>query len=451
MRVILMVLLSTSSLTGCGDSAQLQPDAPSDAALPDVALQERIDDAVMRISADTCFAQQDTSGCEWANYEVAPSHFNMAVSTGEAILVVDDLAEGMYPQLVRYRNRVLGFYRINSEQLEPQTLSVRLPKQLGDAVISFADPHFIPAGQLSAVATAVGNAYKNVRLLGPSHGGVVLAHLIELAPEQPLVLLHSAELLRLLPSLCTATDDQALVAARAHFTGLATSLRQVMRAHNVRFVNASFGDTATTLAADWARTCGDTVPVPSSDMLRQLLHLYDPIYDALFNTDGVLTAHASANLGDPADFPFDQVSSLYPNRSRVGFISSLNSGLDELGRGAVQKAEQFPLNNSDADVFVNWGCVTFGGCADPHYEMAGDFGLGMLTLPLMTPSYVTPLGLGRLINLRYANHATEPMSNTLIQALRRELTPSLCGDGAQCIYQDPIAHRQLEIYRQHYR
>src|SRR4051812_21630303 len=107
MRVSLAVLLSTWCLTACGDDSQLPADAAADAPL-DPTLQERIDDAVMRISADTCFAQQDTSGCEWANYEVAPSHFNMAVSTGEAMLVVDDLAEGMYPQLVRYRNRILG-------------------------------------------------------------------------------------------------------------------------------------------------------------------------------------------------------------------------------------------------------------------------------------------------------------------------------------------------------
>lgn len=127
--------------------------------------------------------------------------------------------------------------------------------------------------------------------------------------------------------------------------------------------------------------------------------MYDPIYDALFHTDGVIAAHAAANLGDPIDFPFDQRSPQYPNRVRVGFISSLASGLDELGRGAVDKAEQFP-RAGDADVYVNWGCETFVGCADPHDEMAGPFGIGSITVTLMSSSYVNPLGLGRLINLR---------------------------------------------------
>jgi hypothetical protein len=45
------------------------------------------------------------------------------------------------------------------------------------------------------------------------------------------------------------------------------------------------------------------------------------------------------------------------------------------------------------------------------------------------------------------------MSNALVQTLKRELTPSLCGDSGThpCVYQDPIVHRQLEPYRLHYR
>lgn len=454
MRVPLLLLLSTWCLTGCGDNLELPappvpPDTPERPAVP--SLQERIDDAIERITADTCFAQPETSACEWEDYEIEPHYFNMAVSTDEAILVVDDFGEGMFPQLVRYRNRMLGFYRVNGERIEQQDLSVRLPKQLGNALISFAGPEFIPASLLTMVSKAASAAYGKVPLIFLGHGGIVFSHLVELAPEQPLVLLHSSGLLGLLPSLCERVDDETLAAATAHFAAIASSLRQVMREHNVRFVNASFGDTAQTLATDWSRTCGSAVPSP--EVLRQLLHLYDPIYDALFNTEGVVTAHAAANLGDPADFPFDQVSPRYGNRVRVGFISSLSSGLDELGRGSVQKAEQFPRNNGDADVFVNWDCEVFVGCADPHYELAGTFGLSTGALVVMATSYVNPLGLGRLINLRYANHGDESMSNALIQTLKQELTPFLCGeDGAQpCVYQDPIAHRQLEVYRQHYR
>lgn len=67
----------------------------------------------------------------------------------------------------------------------------------------------------------------------------------------------------------------------------------------------------------------------------------------------------------------------------------------------------------------------------------------------MSTSYVNPLALARLANLRYGRHGSEPMSNALIQTLRQELPPLACGnsDAEPCIDQDPIAHRQFERER----
>ena len=66
-----------------------------------------------------------------------------------------------------------------------------------------------------------------------------------------------------------------------HFAAIAASVKQVMAEHNVRFVNASLGSTVPTLATEWSRTCGTAVP--SSALLERWLHVYDPIYDLLFN------------------------------------------------------------------------------------------------------------------------------------------------------------------------
>lgn len=458
-----LTLLIAWCLVGCGENDPLgptleadflEPPSPAEPIRPldpqDVlTLEDRINAAVANIASDTCFAGPDTSMCEWRTYGLA-GHFNMAASTGEAILVIDDFGEGALPQLVRYRNRLLGVYRVDteSETIVERGEAVRLPKQLGDALVSFAGPDFIPASRLLRVAVAAGTTYGRLPLLFLGHGGIVFSHLVELAPEQPVVLLNLTGLFGLLPSLCGGVNEGSLAAAAAHYANIADSLSELMHRHNVRFVNASFGDSAQTLAADWSRTCGD--PVPSAPVLRRVLHLYDPVYDVLFNTPGVVTAHAAANLGAPADFPFDQVSPLYPNRVRVGFISSKSSGLDPLGRGTVRKAEQQPRNNSDADVFVNWNCEVFRGCADRHYELAGSFGLGATSLPIMATSYVNPLGLGRLINLRYADHGDEPqVTDELIEVLKQELVPPLCGAAGDrpCVYQDPILHRQLEVYR----
>jgi hypothetical protein len=451
MRVPLLLLLSTWCLTGCVDSDELDrsPERPSTLSSDDSgpSLPLLINLAVSHISADTCFAQADTSMCQWADYGMGPSFVNMEVSTNEAILMIDDFPDGSLPQLLRYRNRIVNLYRASGDTIQPQPVSMHLPKALGDALVSFAGPSFISSSLLGAVNTAAAAAYGNVPLLFLGHGGIVFSHLVELAPEQPLVLLQLSGLLGVQPSLCQHIDTSTLTAASQHFTAIANALRQLMQTNNVKFVNASFGDSVQTLAADWSRTCGTAVP--SSQVVRQLLHLYDPVYDVLFNTSGVVTAQAATDLGAAQDFPFDQPISRYANRVRVGFISSLNSGLDPQGRGTVQKTEQSPRNNTDADVFLNWDCLSFGACADPHYRLAGSFGLGATNLLLMATSYIDPLGLGRLINLRYANHAGQQMSNTLIQTLRHELTPALCG-GQPCVYQDPIAHRQLEVYRQGY-
>lgn len=432
---------------GGGKGGAASGGSAGDGMSPPPGLEQRIDEAVASVQSDTCFAQDDTSQCQWADYEVGPAQFNMARSTGEAVLAIDDFGAGFFPELVRYRNRLLGFYTIDGDQLHAQVLSVHLPRRLGDILVSFAGPEFIPARALARIGAAVGTTYAKLNVLYYGHGGVVFAHLVELVPEQPLVLLDLADLFEIPPAICDGIDDQTVAAATAHAAAVAASLRQVMTAHNVRFINASFGSTAATVATDWSRTCGSAVP--RGDQLQRLLHTYDPIYDVLFNSDGVITAHAAANLGSPAEYPFDQVSARYPNRVRVGFISSLDSGLDEAGRGAVHQSQQFPADG-DADVYFNWDCEGLPPtCAERHYEMAANFGLGAAPVTLMSSSYVNPLGLARLVNLRYARHAAEPMDDALVQTLRRELTPSLCGDdGAQpCVYQDPIAHRQLEIYR----
>jgi hypothetical protein len=430
---------------GCGVEAP-DPGPPDDDPPVDPALQARIDAAIASVESDPCVTQD--AGCEWADYEIGPAQLRLPWSTGEAILVIDELA-GFVPELVRYRNRIRGYYRVNGDHIELQVRSVHLPRRFGDVLVGFADS--TPAADLVAVSVAVSEAYRRLNL--PSyvgHGGIVLSHLIDLVREQPLLLIDNTSLFQIASAMCTSgiTPD-TLAQATARNAALAADLRQLMTAHNVRFVNASFGTSSPVLALAWERTCG--TPVPSTDQLRQLLHTEDAINDVLFHSDGVITAHAGANLGDPLDFPFDQVNVQYPNQVRIGFISSASSGLDEHGRGTVHKVQQFPDSGS-ADVYLNWGCEPAGvelSCATPHYQMVANYGLAVFTLPFMATSFINPLGAARLIKLRNANHAGEPMTNALIQTLKQELTPPLCGPAGDqpCVYQDPIAHDQLEGVR----
>lgn len=449
--------------------------AHAQGAPPPVSLADRVNAAVQLIEQDICFQTTDGSDCEWTNpdttkpnpdVEISHAQFKMVSSTGaqikdgpavlggaEAILVVDSFDQGLYPQLVRYRNRLAAIYQVNrvTDSVEVKPLRVHLPRRLADVLTSFAGPEFIPASALTPVAQAASAVYDKLALSFLGHGGVVLGHLTDLVPEQPIVLLDMTHLLELPPEVCDGVTAANLDAARQHFVKLANSLRSMMFGHNIRYINASFGSTADTVRAEWQNTCG-TEP-PGTGDVRALLGVYAPLYDALFNSWGVIAAHASATLGAAADFPFDQSSAAYPNQVRAGYFSSKRSGINADGTGTLSKNDQFPAAVANADVFLNWECLFFGDCAPVHYECVATYGLATVTLPIMSTSYVTPLALARLINLRNQNHAGQDMTNQLVATLKSELTPSRCGSSRhdRCVYQDPIEFELLEVYRLHYK
>lgn len=416
------------------------------------SLDQRIEAAKQQIGRDTCFQTQAPSQCEWDDFSIGPDSFNMAKRSDASILVMDpDFTVAANPFLLRYRNRILGYYEFDEthDEFAPMTLVARLPRLLGQVEVSFAGPEFIPASALTEVAKAAGKTYASLNLTSlPGHGAIVLGHLVDLVPEQPLVVVKMNT--REIPAeLCSSLNADSIDRVKARIASRAASLRALMARHNVRYVNASFGSTTKTMANDWSAVCHSTPP--GTEQLRSLLSMLEPIYETLFNTPGVIAAQASAELGDPSDFPFDQRTERLANRVRVGHFSSTASGLDGDGRGSLVKTEQFPANG--ADVFLNWGCGGYKeSCGEPHYRVVGGFGLSEATDPIMTTSFITPLAVARLVNLKNVRHPQEPWSNELVAQLQSDLTPPKCGTGKEaCVYQDPIANRQLEVYRLNYK
>src|SRR5262245_53796117 len=106
---VLLLLLSGWMTVGCTGNDEMQ--SPMDAPI-DPAPQKGIEDAINSIQSDPCITQDDASHCQWDDYEIGPTQFSMTKSTGETILIIDELA-GFVPELVRYRNRILSYYRIN--------------------------------------------------------------------------------------------------------------------------------------------------------------------------------------------------------------------------------------------------------------------------------------------------------------------------------------------------
>lgn len=420
----------------------------------DSALDERIEAAKQQISHDTCFRTQDPSLCDWDDFEIGRNTFNMARRSDESILVADEFTSAANPFLLRYRNRILSYYEFDEENDEfaPKSLVVRLPRTLGRVLVSFAGPEFIPASALTEISKAVNETYRSLNLAElPGHGAVVLGHLVDLVPEQPLVVVNRGALLSLPTELCSSLSQGIVDGAKARIASRAASLRAILAQNNVRYVNASFGSTTHSLSDSWSSVCHSTPP--GAEQMRSLLSIFEPVYETLFNTPGVIAAQASAEQGDPADYPFDQRIDRFANRLRVGHFSSTASGLDGDGRGALSKTGQFPVNNAGADVYLNWGCVGYPpSCSEPHYQAVGDIGMSQGTVPIMSSSYITPLAVARLVYLRNVYHPQEPWTNDLVAQLQSDLRPPKCGAGRDpCLYQDPIAHRELEIYRLGYK
>ncbi|WP_257452573.1 globin family protein [Archangium lipolyticum] len=415
------------------------------------ALSEQVSEAKQAIEQDRCFLESaDDSACDWASYVYSPGDFAMTRDTGEAILVIDQFPY-LHTGLLRYRNRLKGFFRARpGGHIEPASHTWRVPRVLGEVLTRFASPDFIPAASLGELVTPILTTYRgHVDMFG--HGLTVFAALVDRVPHHAIVLLDvdSLFLSTLAPeSFCApGTDPGAQQRLEAVARTTADGLRGVMHEKGVRYINASFGFSMKVIREEWQRVCRS--PLPGDDVLRAKLLAYAPIMDALFNTEGVFAVHASDQVQAPEDSPFDLASSAYPNRLRIGVFGALESGVDTRGRGATRLPDFAFPKPGDADLYINHGCDLYSNCNATPLRVAGLSGVGSGTLLYLSTSWAAPVALARFISLRQETSCSAPLSNPLIQQLAQELTPSECPalPEGKCIFQDPLKHKQFEVYR----
>ncbi|WP_298768752.1 hypothetical protein [uncultured Shewanella sp.] len=109
------------------------------------------------------------------------------------------------------------------------------------------------------------------------------------------------------------------------------------------------------------------------------------------------------------------------------------------------------------DVFVNFGVETarsFPYNATPVMQ-TDILGLDSFPITSMTPSWATPVALSRAIHLRNTNFYRGDIPNDLINSIKLDMTPKLCRYSGwkrneykyKCKMQDPLKHRQHEVYR----
>ncbi|NMO14112.1 hypothetical protein HPC49_06980 [Pyxidicoccus fallax] len=449
-----------SVMAGCGEKSVSPdgegPDAGPVLRAPDAALVQRIEEVRTRVLADTCFREHPGSAeCAWVDHPFDPAEFSMTEGTGEAILVVDDF-RGLPPMLLRYRNRLRGYFRTTEDgTLAPIPFTWHLPAGLHDALTAFAGPGIIPAEWLSSLWEPLNGAYGSLDLGGLGHGYIVLSLLVEASPRQPLVLWKD-EGFEVAPreAFCAPTaTPETLEPLHAHARRKADSLRSVMRELNVRFINFSRGETVATLRDTWARLCGATPP--SDEVLRAKLLTVEPVMEVLFGSPGVFAAHAAGYVSGPDVSPFDFPSERHPNRLRVGFFNSLDSGLDAEGHGPYANLEGQPAAHA-VDIYLNAGIRPsrpFDFNRTPMLQVDG-FGVSIGPFSsFMQTSWMAPIALSTFIYRRDGAHGGEALSDALIQRIIDEMIPPGCADlpGGRCSYQDPLKFGQTEAMRLGYR
>lgn len=418
---------------------------------PNAPLQQRIDAAFAGIDQDACFLNEDdVSNCPLSTYTAGAAHVDPTFAQREAVLVTDILAPGV--ELLRYRNRTLGYYQVlNDGTIGAVSLSWNLPEVFGDIITGFASSPAIPSDALAPLLPRLQQVYGDSVPALSTHGLAVFNILADLIPKNPIVFLdinlltfHQSipQVVCAIGSGGGAIDVQPL---REQAERFAQSLRTLFATHNIRFVNASWGYTIETVRGPWRRVCGTNAP--SNEVLLTILEAYQPIFDALFNTEGVFTAHASAASAVDAHYPFDQLSPDFPNRLRIGVFQHTGTGVPAEGVTEVPSA-WFPFPGAaDADVWVNNACDYITGCRQQRaLSLTLQYGMGRGNFPLAQSSFISPVLLGAFIHFRNQMPA-EAMDDELIQYLIDTLVPECAfGLSPHCRYIDPLLHEQLDGY-----
>lgn len=457
--LIAMTLLAGLGACGGGGGDAPPPQAPPPGQQPPPPpsppptdpVSEQVARAREEILADTCFLHEG-GNCAWTDRPYRPTEFNIP-GTGEAILIVDEFSR-LSVNAIRFRKRIKHHYRLDEGgRLSQPDFTWHIPAALWNALDRFSGPDHIASQRLADVAAAVDVSYTKVQFDHTGHGSYVFSLIVDTNPQQPLVLLDSIDLAEMAHvAYCDANHSPASDEAlwRAADAG-ASELGRLIREDNVRFINYSGGHTLATIRDTWTKVC--ETGVPSDTVLRKKLAAYAPIYKALFATPGVLAAHAAIDFGNVLDNPYDQLSPAYPNRLRVGYFTTLDSGLDPFGAG--QGSYDGWPSIGRADLYLNTGVLParpFPYNRTPLLQI-DQFGLGLY--PITTPhtSWVTPLALARFIHIGQSQFAGRAMDNSLIAAIFDAAIPPRCpsSPGERCRYQDPLLHGQIEATRLGYR
>ena len=403
------------------------------------------------------------SGCPSRTVSFSEGRFEpQYLKTDQTILVLDEW--GMdFVSMLSYRHRLKSYWHYNSQgQLEARDTAITVPTFVPELYQRLRQFHqagsadgFVPAAWLTEFNTEISRLAKSVSQPYFGHGGIVLSYLAEHNPQAELVAVH-------LPDFALLFRDEFCSANIPALTNKISVLSEqfyqtLILGQDVEFLNMSAG-----YDLDMIQKRAQSCPQPpAATLYADLLNAYQPFYQMLFNSPKLLSVQAGVLNNNPVRFPLDQAA--LPHRIRAAaFNTGLQpSGLNPQGVPAVAApvlADFLQNSWSVLDVLVNFSYddSQLPCAAKPYsYHRASSLGFGYSAFCQDHPSWAAPVVVSRLIHLRQSQFAAAAWSDQLITQLKQALTPPLCtaagnASPVACKLQDPLLHRQHEVFRLQY-
>ena len=430
-----------------------------------------------RIAALNCHASQ-LGDCEplrqlrFSQGQAVPEKLR----ADQTVLLIDTGID--FPAVLRYRSRMLGYYRLNQASglveahdpviAEAPRWGVDLLRGLDGFQYRFTDaggvqrqrPSFVPAAWLQELGQLI---FRNSELdfaslkYGVGHGLKVFSALVENSPQAGFVMLDYTGLVASQRAALCARDAVALEQGVAR---LAQSLRStVLAPHGVDYINMSAGLDTRVIEADFQRLCGGSLTLAERE---RLLMAFRPWMEMLGTSPGTLLVQAAGMGVSPQTHGLDALD--LPHRVRVSLFGAGPTRLPADGVTGSQRPDVDEPRTADrrwVDVFLNDGLLKRDSPMlsneSPLLETSGVYGLDLFPADTRyQTSWLTPHALNRLIHLKQQLAPTmapeAPLDAALIQRMKAALTPPGCSwapeDGGRCKLQDPGWHKQQELFRQ---
>ncbi len=373
-------------------------------------------------------------------------------SLGQRILILD---QGMLgASVTRYRHRMLAHYQIDDQarlvQYEPV---LTLPTVAKEVLMGLSDyPEHIPAASLQTLQAPYFEKFDFPAEAG--HGDAIFAFLTESSPESQFVIGPSplGDVWVEGIAWCDAIQgdseqrDMALGQLEERFDMYFESLEQLVRLHQISFINASWGFERSAAQRRLQILCDGYSEETAVDQLLQIFGRFLNKFDTLTNegqTYGIRPEVILVQAGvksenilveNDVNYPSDCDSSL-KHRLRVGAYLDYSANIAPEGSNSTDHLSPVELNAlACTDVYITLGQGTAHfSIRDKREKALGDSPLGLGWGPLTWPpalSFAAPVSLSSLLSFEQ-NLGMTLSAEQLLSAYTRD---------GEALIQDPIQH-----------